>query len=97
MATYTETKATLDEIATRSEQNRKRLEQARQAIAVAESDLLAMQSAYAGFATQLDTDAAANPGDVAWQTALAEKDAMQVDFQALKARATALLAAYDGV
>lgn len=97
MATFTETKATLDEIAVRSEANRKRLENARTQIAQAEADLLAMQTAYSAFATQLDADAAANPADDAWQTALAEKDQMQSDFIALKNRSTALLAAYDAV
>lgn len=97
MATYTETKATLDDIATRSESNRKRLEQARTLIAQADADLAAMPGVYSGFASQLDADAAANSGDAAWQTALAEKDAMVADFQALRSRATALLAAYDGV
>lgn len=90
MATYTTTKATLDEIAQRSEQNRKRLEQARATIAAAVSDLTAMQSAYSGFATQLNTDAAANPANDAWQVAKAEKDQLVADFQALKNEADAL-------
>jgi len=93
MTTFTETRATLDDIAARSEANRKRLEQAKTLIAAAEADLGTMPTAYGAFVPQLDIDAAANPGDTAWQTALAEKDQMVSDFQALKARATALIVA----
>lgn len=87
MATYTQTKTTLDEIAQRSEQNRKRLEQAKATIAAALSDLTAMQTAYSGFVSQLNTDAAANPNDDAWQLARAEKDQLIADFQALRTEA----------
>lgn len=90
MATYTQTKATLDEIAQRSEQNRKRLDQARATIAAALSDLTAMQTAYSAFVTQLNTDAAANPDDQAWQLAKAEKDQLVTDFQALRIEANSL-------
>ena len=90
MATYTETKSTLDLIAQRSEANRKRINAAKVQIANALSDLAGMAGTYGAFATQLDTDAAANPTDEAWQTALAEKNQMVTDFQALKARAEAI-------
>ena len=95
--TYTQTKATLDEIATRSETNRRRLEQARALIVAAESDLAAMASAYGTFVTDLDAAAASNAGDAAWTAAKAEKDQMVADFQAIRSRATALKTAYDGV
>lgn len=88
MASFTDTKDKLDEIASRSVANRKRLEQAKALINAAVADLTAMGNAYTGFATQLDTDAAANAGDNAWQGALAEKNQMLPDFQALKTRAT---------
>ena len=93
MTTFTQTKSTLDDIAARSEANRKRLEQAKALINAAEADLSAMPTVYSAFASQLDIDAAANSSDTAWQTALAEKDQMVADFQALKTRATALVAA----
>lgn len=95
--TYTQTKATLDEIASRSEANRKRLEQARALIVTAESDLAAMASAYGTFVTDLDAASASNAGDAAWTAAKAEKDQMVADFQAIRSRATALKTAYDGV
>jgi len=97
MATYTVTKATLDEIAQRARQNEKRLEQAWALIVQAQGDLAAMQIDYSGFASELDTDAANNAGDPAWDAAKAEKDEMVGDFQATKTRADSLLIAYDSV
>lgn len=93
--TYTQAKATLDEIAQRSEQNRKRLQQARNQVATAEADLAAMATAYGPFVTDLDAAVTANPGDAAWQAAGAEKDQMVSDFNALKAQATAVKNAID--
>lgn len=95
--TYTQAKATLDEIASRSEANRKRLEQARALVVAAESDLGAMASAYGSFVAELDTAAAANAGDAAWTAAKAEKDLMVADFNTIKTWASALKTAYDGV
>lgn len=97
MATFTETKATLDDISSRSESNRKRLEQAKSLIDAATGDLLAMQSAYSGFVSQLNTDAAANTTDEAWINAKAEKDQIVSDFQALKSRADTLVSAVSGL
>ena len=95
--TYTQAKATLDEIAVRSETNRKRLEQARAALATASADLAAMATAYGTFVADLDVGATANPTDAAWQAAKAEKDQMVSDFNILQSRAAALLAAFDAV
>jgi len=97
MATFTETKATLDEIAIRSENNRKRIEQAKAQIATAKADLTAMAPAYNAFITQLNADAASNPADEAWINAKAEKDQIQADFQALKTRATTIDTAITGL
>lgn len=95
--TYTEAKSTLDAIAVRSENNRKKLLRARDLIAEAGGDLSAMQSEYGAFVTELEGMATANPADQAWQTAKAEKDRMVADFNVLNTRATNLLAAVDGV
>lgn len=97
MATFTETKATLDEIAARTTANIKRDQQARLQLVTAQADLAAMVTAYSGFSTQLDADAAANPTDPAWQNAKAEKDQMLADFQVEKTRVDALIVAYDSV
>lgn len=64
--TYTQAKATLDEIAQRGETNRKNLQRARDLIASACGDLTSMESAYTSFVGELETIAAANPGDPAW-------------------------------
>lgn len=97
MATFTTTKATLDEISQRTEQNRKRLEQAKALIDAAQSDLAAMATAYGPFGTQLNIDAAANAGDAAWDAALAEKNQMVTDFQAEKTRAETMQTAVSGL
>ena len=90
MATYTTTKATLDEIAARSEQARKRLEQARATVDAVVVELGAMGSAYTAFIAQLDADATANSGNQAWQIAKAEKDQLVADFMALRTTALAM-------
>lgn len=95
--TYTQAKATLDEIADRSERNRQLLERARNLIAQAETDLSNMPTEYGPFVTELNAAASAAPGDAAWQGAKAEKDHMVADFQALRTRATSLKTAYDSV
>ena len=91
MATsYTTTKAALNEIAQRTEGNRKALDNAKAAIAAALADLTAMQTQYAGIVSDLDASATANPTDPAWQAAKHEKDLMVADFQAQRARANSL-------
>jgi len=97
MATYTTTKVGLDEISQRSEQNRKKLEQAKALINSAISDLTAMGTTYADFVSQLNIDAAANSGDAAWEAALAEKNELQADFQAEKSRAVIMQTAVSGL
>lgn len=96
MATYTEIKTALDEIAERSTLNMNRRDQARNTLLQAQQDLLAMQSNYSAVITSLNAQAAANPDDAAWQAAKAEKDQMVSDFQALKAEIDALITAIGG-
>lgn len=97
MATFTQTKATLDEIAERSEQNRKRLEQAKGLLTAAQADLAAMTTTYGAFVTQLNADAAAAPSDVAWETAKAEKDQLVPDFSDLQTRADGMVTAVSSL
>lgn len=94
--TYTQAKSTLDEIAEKSERARIHSETARNLLVRAEQELSAMSSQYASFVTELDAIANAGSGE-AWLTAKAEKDEMVADFNALRARVQALLAAYDSV
>lgn len=95
--TYTQAKAKLDEIATRSETNRLRLARARELLSEAEIDLASMSSTYTTFVGELEAAVAANPTDNAWQGAGAEKDQMVADFLALRTRAVNLIAAVDAV
>ena len=97
MATYTETKATLDEIAVKTNDYRKMLDRAKSIIDQAVSGLNQMSTDYFGFSSQLNTDAAANPTDEAWQTALAEKNQMVADFQAQKTRGQNMQSAVSGL
>lgn len=91
--TFTQAKATLDEIADRSENNRKRLAQARALIATALSDLVTMPTAFGDFIAELDAAAATNPDNEAWQLIKAEKDLMVADFLVLRSEAQSLNAA----
>lgn len=95
MATYTEVKQALDEIAERTTQNSKRVDQAKQLLSVAQSDLSAMQTAYASIVSEINAAATANPANAAWQTAKAEKDQMVADFQSLKATVDSLVTAVN--
>jgi len=94
---YTEAKATLDDIAERSESNRKRLVSAINQIAAAQGDLAAMPGAYSSVIAEIDAQASANPTDPAWENVKAAKDLMVTDFQAVKANADALKTAVDAV
>lgn len=94
--TFTQSKATLDEIAERSERARHRMVAARELLAKADQELSAMGTDYATFVQELDNAASPNAGE-AWLTAKAEKDQMVADFNALKSRVQALLTAYDSV
>jgi hypothetical protein len=95
MATYTQTKATLDEIAVKSETQRKSLVNARSAVASVEAALQTMQNQYSAFIAEVETDALANPTDPAWQAAKAEKDRLVADFLAVQTKAQAIIIAFD--
>lgn len=95
MASYATTKQTLDQIADDIARAQRQVDLARDNLSTAAVNLAAMPSQYSAFVAQLNADAAANPGNEAWQTALAEKNELVGDFQALRTRAEALLAAYD--
>ena len=95
--TFTETKLTIDEIAQRSERNRRELKRGRDLIASSGGDLTDMEFTYGQFVEDLNAAAAANPGDLAWGGAKATMDKLVSDFVVLKARAVAMLTAVDGV
>lgn len=90
--TYTEAKVTLADIARRSARNYDLVEQAIAMLNKASDDLGAMPADYQGAASEISGAAAANPDDVAWQSADSEKDHMIQDFQDLKVRVDGILA-----
>lgn len=94
--TYTTTKSTLDEIAREITQAGQRLSAAREQLAAAEATLSGLGDKYSGFVNDLDAEAAAQ-GTALWNAAKDEKDEMVADFNAMRTRATNLLAAYDSV
>ena len=97
MATFAETKVTLDEIARKTDSLKKANDNLLVRATSNETQLQNMQTEYSGFATQLNADAAANAGDPAWDAAKAEKDALQSEFVTEKARATAIKGALTGL
>lgn len=94
--TYTTTKSTLDEIANAIRTAESRMARARVQLAQAEATLAGLPAEYGEFVTELNDEAAAQDTAL-WLQAKAQKDAMVGDFNALQARAAALLAAYDSV
>ncbi len=95
MATFTEVKKVLDEIAERTTQNASRTTNAKALLTTAQADLASMPGAYSSILSEIDAGATANPTDQAWQNAKAEKDQMVSDFQALKAEVDALVTAVN--
>ena len=97
MATYTEIKAGLDEIAVRNRKNLNDMDRAKSQLVSAEANLDAMPAAYTVFINAIDVAATANPEIQAFQLAKSEKDQLVIDFQTLQIRASALVLAVDGI
>ena len=97
MATFTETKTTLDAIARKTNNLRQNNDALLTKATAIEADLQAMQSQYSAFVTQLDVDAANNAGDAAWDDAKAQKDELQSDFIAERNRAASIVTALTGL
>lgn len=94
--TYTQAKATLDEMADRVNNARKRAEAAYSQYLAAQAELGGMAALYGPFITELNAAATA----VSWPQAPAqkvEKDQMVSDFQALKTSVDNIIAAIDAV
>ena len=97
MATYSEIKYALDQIAARNQRNLRKMEGGASAFSGALSDINKMPGEFAAIVSDIDAAAAANPNEAAYTDAKSEKDLLVSDFQALKIRVTALLAAIDGI
>ena len=90
--TYSEIKIALTEIATRIDQNRKRIAQAKGTLSAAASDLNGMTAQY----TPVVQAIAALESDAANDVAKAESSKLVAEFQALKAEADDLVTAVTG-
>ena len=96
MATYTQTKETLDAIAHKAGSLERQTENILDQVTRIEADLTKLQTDYSAFIAELNADAAANAGDPVWDNAKLEKDKIVTEFLALKARvATIKLAITD--
>jgi t-SNARE complex subunit (syntaxin) len=93
MATFTEAKTALDEIAERSTRNKQRVDQAKALLSQVQTDLSTMATAYTAIIADIDAAAVANPTNAAWETAKAEKDQLVADFLALQTEVDALVTA----
>ncbi len=97
MATFSQIKAVLDEIATKNARQRRYLENARASLVTAQTNLAGMPSEYSAIVADIDQAAIDNPTDEAYLLAKSEKDKLAADFQNLKTYADALIVAYDAV
>ncbi len=87
MATFSEIKAKMDEIARANHNCANDLRRALVIIAATCTTLGGMPTKYAGFVSEVDQEAVANPGNEAFSVAQAEKDELVADFQALRIQA----------
>ena len=97
MATFSDMKYALDEIAKHTSMNKATIERARKSLVDAQYNLNAMQTKYSGVVSDINQAAIENPGDVAYEMAKSEKDKLVADFQELKAYAENLIIAFDSV
>lgn len=92
--TFTEAKATLDEIAERINGARKRMDQAYSGYTLAQSTLAGMSATYSAFIADLNAASTADSWPQA-DSQKAEKDQMVTEFQALQSEVDAIIAAID--
>jgi len=97
MATFSQIKSALDEIANKNARNRRFLENARGSLVTAQSNLVAMPADYASIVADINQAAIDNPSDEAYLLAKSEKDKLAADFQNLRTYADNLIDAYDAV
>ncbi len=97
MATYTQTKATLDSIARNAASLKSRNDNLLVSAQNIKNQLQTLASENSGFVSQLDIDAAGNTGDAAWEAAKAEKDLIVAEFIIEKARADTIVTALTGL
>jgi len=97
MATFSDMKYALDEIARKNTRARQLTEAARKELIRVQSDLGSMLADYSGMSAEIDQVAIDNPADDAYLMLKNEKDKLVTDFQNLKTYVDALVIAFDGV
>lgn len=97
MATFSEMKYGLDEIARKTNRARDFVFAARKELTRAQSDLGAMLADYNGLVAEINAVATNNPEDAIYQHVKLEKDKLVADFQELKTYVDDLITAFDGV
>jgi len=97
MATFSQIKSGLDEIAAKNERNRTIIESSRSSLGVAQTNLSKMLTDYSQLVADINQTAIDNPTDDAYRLAKSEKDKLVADFQALKTYVDSLIVAYDAV
>lgn len=95
--TYTDATAAADEIREMSSAAKKRVSAARLEIANIAATLAGMQTTYSPVATEVNTTAAANPSNAAWQGVKADMAQLVADFLVLKTTADNLVTAVNAV
>ena len=94
--TYSEAKAYLDEIADKNKAAANSLRVVKTGATNVKSVLDAMPAQYAQVVTDIEAEAAANPGDKAWEVAEAEAAQLSADFVALQSTADDMVTALAG-
>jgi predicted xylose isomerase-like sugar epimerase len=87
---YSDCDAALREIADQNVANKNRLASAKATVVTADTELGGMATKYGAVITTITAAAAAQPDNEAYQAMKARADALVADYQALKAEAAAL-------
>jgi hypothetical protein len=95
MASFAETKDGLGVIAARVRTNVRRVAQGKTEMTAVLADLVQMETDYSALIANIDAAAAASPSDPALINAKAEKGLLVAEFLATKAKAQAVIAAFE--
>lgn len=97
LMTFSEIRASLNAVSQQLVSCANREQQAHEQLTVALSELTQLPTTYKQTIADVDAQVVANPDNVVWQAAKAEKDEYVAEYQACKARVTAKKAAIEGV
>ena len=97
MATYSQIKNGLDEIAAKIEQARSYINNGKTSLVRAQTDLGAMPTKWSSLIADINQAAIDNPTDDVYLLSKSEKDKLVSNFQSLKTYADALVVAWDSI